>query len=176
MKRYKGILIAATAIVATALVAIGIAIMSKPEPPSWRPEAQGPLGIVSSNGSLGDRVDIVPENGAQLQPATAAEAAEWLNRWPYRSRAGRRPPADEERLSVGAQSAEVRCSGPPVEPSIVPDGDDAGTLAAIRRRQECEYAKWKVWSGETAESRPNERHTVWADEAGRFHGRVDYWR
>lgn len=175
MRRNKGILIAATAVVATALVAIGVALVSKPGPPSWRPEAQGLLGIVSSDGSLPDRVEIVPENGAQLQPATAAEAAEWLNRWPYRSRPSRSSD-DEEQLLVGAQSAEVRCSGPPVEPSIVPRGDDAGTLAAIRRRQECEYAKWKVWSGETAESRPNERHTVWADEAGRFHGRVDYWR
>jgi hypothetical protein len=37
-------------------------------------------------------------------------------------------------------------------------------------------AKWKVWSAETADERPNERHTVWADEDGFFHGRVDYWQ
>ena len=84
--------------------------------------------------------------------------------------------AEDTPLQISAQSTEVRCTGPVTGPEIPRDGNDAETVEALRNRRECTFAKWKIWSGQTATERPNERHTVWVDEAGSFRGRVDYWR
>ena len=177
MRKRGKVGIAATLVVvsAVAAIALGVALRRQKQPPSWRPEAEGLLAIVSTDPALWDRIGVVPEDARQVQPATATEAAEWLNSWPYRAQ-GEHPARNEDPLLVSAQNAEIRCSGPPEEPSIVPEGDDRGTLTAIQQRRACKYVKWKVWAGETAKLRQNERHTVWVDEAGRFRGRVDYWR
>lgn len=169
--------IAATTVVVAALVGVGVIVIQKrqQQPPSWQPGAEGLLAVADVDTARSNRIRVVPEDESQVQPATAAEAAEWLNSWPYHAQ-GERLAEDEAPLRVGAQSAEVRCSGPPKEPAIVPDGDDVGTITAIQRRRDCEYVKWKAWTGETANVRDNERHTVWVDDAGRFRGRVDYWR
>ena len=95
-----------------------------------------------------------------------------------RHRPGHREDRDSSevpQLKVAAQSSEVRCTGRPTGGEIPQSGDDEETLEALRQRRECNYTKWKAWSGETAAERMNERHTVWADENGFFHGRVDYW-
>jgi len=107
-----------------------------------------------------------------MRPASAVEAAAWLNAWPYR---------DLERevtreLQVAAKSREVRCVGEPTGPEIIANGNDVQTLEAILRRPECTYVKWRAWSPETAEERPNERHKLWTDEDGFFHGRIEYWK
>lgn len=148
---------------------------------SWTPAAEGFLAVprpCCTEASLWDSLDDVTDDGQRPRPASADEAARWLDEWPYRARDDRddEGAASEKTLSVGARSSEVRCVGPPRKPDIPRRGYDAETLETLRFRPECSYAKWKVWSGETAEERLNERHTIWADELGYFHGRVDYWR
>jgi hypothetical protein len=82
---------------------------------------------------------------------------------------GKQPP-------VALQNSEVRCVGAASGPDVPQTGNDEQTVARLRDRRECTFAKWKVWTAETAAGRPNERHTVWVGEDGFFHGRVDYWR
>ncbi|MBW2222932.1 MAG: hypothetical protein DRH23_12975 [Deltaproteobacteria bacterium] len=144
---------------------------------SWMPSVEGFLAVATPccrRASLWDALDTVTQDHQRARAASAAEAAQWLNDWPYRSRE-EHDRADEFDLRVAAQSSEVRCTGAPTGPEVPRDGDDGKTLEAIRHRRECTYTKWKVWSGETAKKRRNERHTVWADDEDLFHGRVDYW-
>jgi len=70
----------------------------------------------------------------------------------------------------------VKALGKPSGPEVPQEGDDAETLRAVHFRRECTFAKWKVWDKQSAGGRMNERHTVWVDEDGLFHGRVDYWK
>jgi hypothetical protein len=171
----------AVTVVAWALVvAVGFALSRRADKAeSWKPAVEGFLAVATpccTEASLWDSLDEVTADGQRARPASAAEAAQWLNDWPYRDRDERDTP-DEGELSVAAQSSEVRCVGAPTGPEVPREGDDEETLKAIRYRRECTYAKWKVWAAQTAEEkRLNERHTVWADEAGFFHGRVDYWK
>jgi hypothetical protein len=149
-------------------------------PESWAPQVEGFLAVPTpccAEASLWDSLDEESPDGQQPRPATAQEAAAWLDAWPYRPRDERDTATGaEEPLEIAAQSSEVRCVGPATGPDIPAHLPDEQILGAIRNRRECSYAKWKVWSGSTAEERPNERHTVWVDEVGFFHGRVDYWR
>lgn len=103
------------------------------------------------------------------------EAADWLNEWPYRRRDEHAIP-EQEQPRTPARNSEVRCVGEPSGPEIRSDGDDEETLRGIHFRRECTFVKWKVWAEASPGKRPNERHTVWVDEDGFFHGRVDYWR
>ena len=147
------------------------------KPDSWTQSVEGFLAVATPccrRASLWDALDAVTEDDQRPRPASAAEAAQWLNDWPYRRRE-EHDRSDEFELGVAAQSGEVRCMGAPTGAEVPHDGDDEKTLEAIRHRRECTYGKWKAWSAETAKKRPNERHTVWVDDDGLFHGRVDYW-
>lgn len=144
----------------------------------WRAEFEGLLAVPSpccTEATLWDSIDQVTNDGQRPKPATAAEAALWLNTWPYRER-GEEANPDEPPLAIGIRNSEVRCVGTPTGPDVPRTGDDAYTLEAVRMRRECVFTKWRVWAPETAEWRRNERHTVWAEEDGLFRGRVDYWR
>jgi len=145
---------------------------------SWDPEVEGFLAVATpccTEASLWDALDAVIGDGQRARPASASEVEQWLNDWPYRAW-DEHDSLHEGTLSVAAQSSEIRCVGAPTGPEIPATGPDAQTLGAIRYRRECTYAKWKIWSAKTAEELPNERHTVWVDEEGFYHGRVDYWR
>lgn len=161
------------------LVAVGFAVSKDADTEkSWKPEVEGFLAVATpccTRASLWDDLDTVTADGQRARPASAAEAAQWLSEWPYRSR-DEHGTADEEQLRIAAQSREVRCTGPPSGPEVPQRGDDEETLKALYFRRECTYAKWRVWTPGTAESHPNERHTVWVDEAGLFRARVDYWK
>jgi hypothetical protein len=168
------------ALVAWALLVVALFAFSRraDTTKSWKPAVEGFLAVAKpccTKASLWDALDTVTADGQRGLPASAAEAAQWLNEWPYRSRDEQDTPF-EEQFSVAAQSSEVRCVGAPTGPEVPRQGDDEETLKAIRYRRECTYAKWKVWTAETAKEQLNERHTVWADEDGFFHGRVDYWK
>ena len=161
------------------ILAVAIAL-TKPDEraEAWNAEAEGFLAVATpccTRASLWEALDTITPDDQRARPASAAEAAQWLNDWPYRSREDFDSP-DQARLHVAAQNSEVRCTGPPTGGEIPQRGQDEETLDAIGQRRECVYAKWKVWSAETADERPNERHSVWADEDGFFHGRVDYWQ
>lgn len=173
-----------------ALIAIGIvgaisigiwgvqSTRHKEEPATWRGEQEGFLAVAAADGArvgLWSDLGTTKANGQGARPATAAEAVTWIDTWPYQSPKDDES-ADERELHVAARSREVRCTGAPTGESVPQRGDEEETLEALRGRLECTYAKWMIWSGETAKERLNERHTVWADELGRFHGRVDYWR
>ena len=173
-------MIVALAMIGGALIlAVGIALTKRDEKAaSWNAAAEGFLAIATpccTRASLWDALDTITPDGQRARPASTAEAARWINDWPYRSREDRDSPLVAQ-LNVALQSSEVRCSGPPTGAEIPRHGDDEETLEAIRHRRECVCAKWKVWSAETANNRLNERHTVWADDDGFFHGRVDYWQ
>jgi len=172
-------LLAIIVIVWALLFAAGFALSRRAdEPQSWKSAAEGFLAVPTpccTGASLWDALDAVTADGQRARPASATEAAQWLNDWPYRSRDELETP-DEKPLSVAARNSELRCSGASTGPTVPLEGDDEETLEAIRDRRECTYAKWQVWSGETAEEHLNERHTVWVDEDGFFHARVDYWR
>ena len=145
---------------------------------TWKPDVEGFLAVATpccSKASLWDDLDTVTADEQRARPATAAEAAEWLNQWPYRSPDESEMP-DPEQLQLAARNSEVRCVGEPSGPDLRPDGDDEETLKGIHFRRECKFAKWTAWAGQTTERRANERHTVWVDEDGFFHGRVDYWK
>ena len=145
---------------------------------SWKPAIEGFLAVATPccyKASLWDDLDTATTDGQRARSATAAEAAEWLNEWPYRNPDESDTP-DPEQLQIAARNSEVRCLGKPSGPELRPDGDDEETLKGVQFRRECKFVKWKAWAGETAEQRPNERHTVWVDEDGFFHGRVDYWK
>ena len=172
-------ILAITIIVAALLLAVGFAL-SRPDDKakSWTPAVEGFLAVATpccTKASLWDALDALSDDGQRARPATAAEATDWLNEWPYRDRDEHTIP-DEGQLQLAAQNREVRCVGKPSGPEIRADGDDEETLNGVHFRRECTYAKWKVWAGETAEKRPSERHTVWVDDGGFFHGRVDYWK
>ena len=144
----------------------------------WRTEVEGLLAVPSpccTDATLWDSLDEVSEDGQRPRPASAAEAALWINTWPYRER-GEAGNPDEPPLAVGIKNSEIRCTGAPTGPEVPRTGDDAYTLEAVRLRRECVFTKWRVWAPETAEWRMNERHTVWAEDDGFFRGRVDYWR
>jgi len=138
---------------------------------SWTRTQEGLLAVAPSSGSIASlRNDL-----SKARPATAAEAVTWINTWPVRT-PDQGESLEETELDVAARSREVRCTGTPTGDTVPQRGDEEETIQAIQKRRECTYAKWMVWSGNTADERPNERHTVWVDEHGRFHGRVDYWR
>lgn len=175
MKRTdRRLLVAALAITAGALLVVGLAWPgSNDGPKSWKPIAEGYLAVATpccTEAALWDELGSITDEGQRLRPASAAEAAAWLDAWPS---------GDLETgiaTEIAAQSTEVRCVGEPTGPEVTYNGNDVGTLEAIRQRPECLYAKWKVWTAETAEERPNERHKVWAGEDGLFRGRVEYWK
>jgi len=160
-------------------LAVGMALSGGDEKrTSWTAAAEGFLAIATpccTRASLWEELDAISPDGQRARPASVAEAARWIDDWPYRSREDHEGP-QEAQLSVALQSSEVRCTGLPSGHEAPRYPEDEETLEAIRNRPECVYTKWKAWSGETADERPNERHTVWVDEAGLFHGRVDYWR
>jgi hypothetical protein len=169
----------AIAIGGALILAVGIALTKPDEKAAaWNAEAEGFLAVATpccTRPSLWDALDETTPDGQRARPASAAEAAQWLNDWPYRSREDFDSP-DEPRLHVAVQNSEVRCTGPAAGDDIPRHDRGEETLKALQHRPECVYTKWKVWSAETADERPNERHTVWADEDGFFHGRVDYWQ
>ena len=175
----KLLLLLITIAVGGALFAVGFALSRRADKAdSWTTKVEGFLAVPTpccTEASLWDSLDEVSDDGQRARPATAEEAARWIDEWPYRSR-DEEDTANEEPLQVAGQSSEVRCIGPATGPDIPAHLPEVQILGAIRSRRECTYAKWKVWSGETAKERPNERHTVSVDEAGFFHGRVDYWR
>ena len=178
-KRSLVALVAVVAIIAGAAFAIGGALPNRDgKAESWTQPVEGFLAVATpccSRASLWDALDVVTPDKQRARPASAAEAARWLNDWPYRSRE-EHDNADDEALNVAAQSGEVRCLGKPSGPEVPQKGDDAETLSAVHFRRECTFAKWKVWDKQSAGGRMNERHTVWVDEHGLFHGRVDYWK
>lgn len=152
--------------------------MRPPDKETWYAAVEGFLAVAEPccvRASLWESLDEVTSDGQRARPATAAEAAEWLNTWPYRNREDD-PTFEEPALVLAGQSTEVRCTGKPTGDPVPRRGDDVESLEAIRARSECSFAKWKIWAGETATERPHERHTVWVDEQKRFRGRVDYWR
>lgn len=176
----KRIAVALAIVGGVLLLVAGIAMTKRGEKKaaSWSPAGEGFLAIATpccARASLWDSLETVTPDGQRARPASTSEAAQWLNAWPYRSREDRDSPVDPQ-LHAAAQSSEVRCTGRPTGGEIPQRGDDEETLEAVRQRRECVYTKWRAWSGETAEARQNERHTVWADEKGFFHARVDYWR
>ncbi|MGB5694828.1 MAG: hypothetical protein WBM46_04175 [Polyangiales bacterium] len=172
--------------IVVALVAIGAAVIAAvvliprkggDDAASWKASVEGYLAIATpccTQASLWDSLDEVTD-GQRARPVSIAEAARWLNAWPYRDRKRQDGP-DDAPPAVALQSSEVRCTGPATGGEISRYGTDEDTLGAIRKRRECVYAKWKVWSEEAVGEIPNERHTVWVDEDGFFHGRVDYWK
>lgn len=176
MKRTdKRLLAAATVAVSSALVVVGF-VLWRPndDSESWEPAAEGFLAVATpccSEAHLWDELGSTDQDGQRARPASAVEAAGWLNSW-----GGGSNSAAAQEPRVAAQNIEVRCVGKPTGEPIVPNGNDVETIHAIRRRPECMYSKWKIWISETAEGRPNERHTLWIDEDGFFHGRVDHWR
>jgi len=180
MKRANRRILLASIVAVAGLLSAAVFMFTRPADAaeSWKPAAEGFLAVATpccAEASLWEDLDTVTADEQRARPATAAEAAEWLNEWPYRHR-DQSDARNAARLEVGAQSAEVRCVGAPSGPEILPDGDDEETLKGVRFRRECQFVKWKAWAGDTAEKHLNERHTVWVDEDGFFQGRVDYWR
>lgn len=171
--------LAITIVVGVLALAVGFALTRRADKAeSWKPAAEGFLAVATpccSEASLWEELDTVTADRQSARPATAAEAADWLNEWPYHTRDESDMP-DAEELQLAARNSEVRCVGEPSGPEIQPDGDDTETLNAIHFRRECTFAKWKAWSAEAANAVLNERHTVWVDQEGFFHGRVDYWQ
>lgn len=161
------------------ILVLGIALAMRGEKAeSWTAHAEGFLAVATPccyRASLWDSLGDTTPDDQRARPASAAEAVRWLDDWPYRDREAQES-ADEAQLTHSMQSREVRCVGPRSGDDIPQRGDDEETASALRNRLECSYAKWRVWSEETANGRPNERHTIWADEDGFFHGRVDHWK
>jgi hypothetical protein len=166
-------------VVASALIAVALFLTRAPSgEESWKPHAEGLLAVPTpccTEATLWDSLDQVSDDEQRPRPATAEEAARWLNTWPYRARGEGAEPS-EPPLGVGVKNQEVRCIGQPSGPDIVPGRNDEYTLEAVRLRRECVFTKWRVWDDETVERRPNERHTIWAGDDGFFRARVDYWR
>jgi hypothetical protein len=174
------VILAVTIAIGAILFAVSLALTGPAdEAESWKPAAEGFLAVATpccTEASLWNALDTVNADGQRPRAATVAEAAQWLNEWPYRSRDEEGTSAKEE-LGTAMQGSQVRCVGAPTGPELAPrDGDDEWTLKAVRYRRECSYVKWKVWSGDTAQEHLHERHAVWFDEDGFYHGRVDYWR
>ena len=168
------------AAIAVALIAAAVIVtrMRSGKKDTWYSDTEGFLAVATpccTRASLWSSLEEETADGQSARPATAVEAAEWLNTWPYRSSEDDAT-FEEPTLILAGQSTEVRCTGAPTGDPVPRQGDDVESLQAIRARRECSFAKWKIWAGETAKERPHERHTVWVDEQDRFHGRVDYWR
>jgi len=91
MERTDRRVIFAVTIVAGALLsAIGFAL-SRPadQPKSWKPVVEGFLAVPTpccAKADLWDALETVTADGQRARPAFAAEAAQWLDDWPYRSR------------------------------------------------------------------------------------------
>ncbi|MEM9729416.1 MAG: hypothetical protein AAF997_12575 [Myxococcota bacterium] len=157
-------------------VGAGVWYRSQGETAGWHPSAEGFLAVATpccEAASLWDDLRTETHDGQRGRAVTVSEAAAWLDTWPYRER--------EDETTVGAQgvavalrSEEVRCVGA-ARADDVPLGDDTTTLESLRGRQGCSFARWQVWAEPTAAELPHERHTIWADEDGLFHGRVDHW-
>ena len=144
----------------------------------WVTAVEGFLAVATpccTEVSLWGALDGTSSDGQRPRPATLVEAAQWLDAWPYRLRKGG-DALDEAAITVAVQSSEIRCRGRQPGGEILRYEGDEPALEAIRQRRGCEVNKWKVWSEDSAHGRQNERHTVWVDDDGHFHGRVDYWR
>ena len=172
---HKRILTITTITAGCAVIVVGFGLSRQPDDAeTWEPVAEGFLAVATpccSDADLWDELDSTNEDGQRARPASATEAAKWLNTWNHAS-----DTTTARELDVAAQNTEVRCIGKPTGEPIVPNGNDIETINAIRRRPECMYSKWKVWTSETAERRPNERRVVSVDDEGFFHGRIDHWR
>jgi hypothetical protein len=175
----RGLVWATTIVVGALVLAVGFFLFGRTEDAkSWDAAVEGFLAVATpccTEASLWNSLDEVTADRQRARPASTAEAARWLNDWPYKGR-NQEDASDERGLDLAAQSSEVRCVGAPTGPEVPREGDDEQTLKALRHRRECTYAKWKVWTAETADEHLGERHTVWVDEDGFFRGRVDYWR
>lgn len=177
----KPVAIVLSVVGAALLVALATVLVQRASrEEAWSTEVEGFLAVPTpccSEATIWKDLDRISEDGQQARPATPAEAARWLNTWPYREREAVDEDGEPEQpLLIAVQNTEVRCVGKPTGAEVPQHGDDAETVRALRRRQECVFTKWKIWSEENTEPPSDERHTVWADEEGRFHGRVDYWR
>lgn len=175
----KRIALALALVTVVLLLVAGIRTTKRGEnkAPSWSAAGEGFLAIATpccSSASLWDSLEEVTDDGQRARAATVAEAVRWLDTWPYRSRDDRDVPV-EQQFRPAAQSSEVRCKGASTGGAIPQRGNDEETLQAVRKRRECVYTKWRAWTSDTPAERLNERHTVWADENGFLHGRVDYW-
>ena len=140
----------------------------------WSVVDEGFLAVATpccADASLWDALDTTTPDDQRARPASAAEVADWLNRWPYRSR-DEADGSPEEQLRVAARGSDVRCfdgKGFGDRPAL-----EADLVRALQQRSECEYSRWQAWTPATANGRLPERHTVWADADGHFHGRVKY--
>lgn len=175
----KRMVLVVALVVAGALLAIGFFLARPRESKeSWTTEFEGLLAVPSpccTEATLWESIDAISEDGQRPKPATAEDAARWLNTWPYQPR-GDDAGGTTEAPGVGIKNSEVRCVGTPTGPDIVPGRNDAYTLEAVRLRRECVFTKWRVWDIDAPEDQLNERHTIWGGEDGFFYGRVDYWR
>jgi hypothetical protein len=141
---------------------------------SWSTGDEGFLAVATpccSRASLWDSLDTVSPDGQRARPAVPAEAAGWLNEWPYHSR-GDRDGSGVAELRVALRGRTVKCQGAQRFGTIPKQDEDV--LRTLRGRRECEYTKWQAWTGGTSIGQPRERHVVWVDEDGRFQGRVEY--
>jgi len=102
-KRSLVALAAVLAILGGVVFAVGGALSNRGDKPeSWTQPVEGFLAVATpccSRASLWDALDAVTHDDQRARPASAAEAAQWLNDWPYRSRE-EHDRADEEELSV----------------------------------------------------------------------------
>jgi hypothetical protein len=141
---------------------------------SWSTGDEGFLAVATpccSRASLWDSLDTVSPDGQRARPAVPAEAAGWLNEWPYHSR-GDRDGSGVAELRVALRGRTVKCQGAQGFGTIPKQDEDV--LRTLRGRRECEYTKWQAWTGGTSIGQPPERHVAWVDEDGRFQGRVEY--
>ena len=175
----KRMILVVALVVAGALLAIGFFLALPGESTtSWKTELEGLLAVPSpccTEATLWASIDEVSEDGQRPKPATAEEAARWLNTWPYQPR-GEGADGAAQAPGIGIKNSEVRCTGTPTGPDIVPGRNDVYTLEAVRLRRECVFTKWRVWDADAPEDQLNERHTIWGGQDGFFYGRVDYWR
>jgi hypothetical protein len=159
-------------------VVAATAIVQTEAEEGWETGREGLLAVpypCCTDATLWSSIDEVREDGQRPKPATAAEAAAWINTWPYR--VGTEDPTSRESAPRSkVRNTEVRCTGIPVDPELAWNGNDTYTLEAIRFKRQCVFTKWRVWAGDQSSNPPNERHTVWAGDDGFFYGRVDHWR
>ena len=178
MKRWNSrALVVATFVAIGAAVGTGFALGGNGNAPTWTTHAEGLLAVPSpccTDATIWRSLDEISDDGQRPRPASAAEAAAWIDRWPHAPR-GELAHEHGAPLEVRIKNSEVRCTGTPSGPEIFDTGNDVHTLEAVRLRNECVFTKWRVWSEATAETRLHERHTVWAGDDGFFRGRVDYW-
>ena len=178
-----------TTIGAFLVVAVGVAVVTSDRSPqaedsthvypsagSWSTVTEGFLAVATpccDRASLWDALDTISADGQRARPASLAEAAQWLDEWPYRSRDEQ--DSDEAEFRVAAQGSEVRCYGPLEDGGVPNDDDDEVVLEALRRGGNCVYLKWKAWAARNPNEPQRERHWVAIDGKGFFRGRVEYW-